>query len=902
MAGRASNRGGGNKNKGIPSSTALSHSATATTSAMSNGGKATSSIGTPSSTRRPNSSVLDVKADATATGTTGGRSPITDTHDPTATLSEEQLSNDLAQFLENPSLKAALADGSLDLTSYSSTVEDELAELESQCIAAYRSKEQDIRQLQTELKECDGILLGLQEMLLGFQADLGGLSGDIRKLQETSKQLGIQLQNRKAAETGLRQFLQHVVLSPQLAHAICKGPVNAIFQASVKELIQIHHDTHEAAAQDWSCQQPPVMTVAGKEMQSHVQQLRLVAVSRIRDYFLLQMVSLRKPQTNIRIIQSHGLLQYADLYDFLVTASPDIAKEIFTVYTESMSKTIYALFRTYQAQLIQLDSTKYAATRQDVLAMEDAHMRDTITTKAKKRVDVFTLGNRAQHVLFNVDGPGNGSGSGGGNEDHMASAYNNNYNYSSNNNNNKAAVGDPSPPILAHVALSEKQSYPYERLFKSCIQHLVDAVTNEHVVCRLLFKRDAFTQLFPPTLGLLLEQLENYLFGCHDALCLLLMIKVTHQFRRLAKKRTIHTLDGFFDQVTKLFWPRLHTVMEAHLRSIRQATPEKLGGVELHAHYVSRRFAEFSCSILLILQSSTNGNNLKEDPNNNNNNKNNTMKKKGQVVRKPAPSRTPVKKQPSFDGASSTGSMSSPPTTASNSVAGPAPSSTTPAASTRSSAGDMLLQDLNELLAEFVALLDRFSEEHVQTKKRIVFMINNLDQIVCIFQERRVAGKELNRVLDLLRTQRELFVEEELLQGFSKMIAFVQQTEAHLSAAQKNLANLGPGAARPNLASLVTTDHVNLQVVESLVREFASNWRGDMDVINRNVLSYFSNFRNGMEILKQVLTQLLLYYTRFQDVLRKVVKSTGGSTPAFMKDLVPTTVILAEIKKYALAI
>ena len=73
-----------------------------------------------------------------------------------------------------------------------------------------------------------------------------------------------------------------------------------------------------------------------------------------------------------------------------------------------------------------------------------------------------------------------------------------------------------------------------------------------------------------------------------------------------------------------------------------------------------------------------------------------------------------------------------------------------------------------------------------------------------------------------------------------------------------------------------------------------------MEGINRNVLSYFSNFRNGMEILKQVLTQLLLYYTRFQDVLRKLYK--GKQPPAVVKDLVPTAVILAEIKKYALAI
>eukprot|EP00980_Cylindrotheca_fusiformis_P023783 scaffold10983_cov133-Cylindrotheca_fusiformis.AAC.1 len=277
--------------------------------------------------------------------------------------------------------------------------------------------------------------------------------------------------------------------------------------------------------------------------------------------------------------------------------------------------------------------------------------------------------------------------------------------------------------------------------------------------------------------------------------------------------------------------------MEIHQRSIKQATATSLGGVDLHAHYVSRRFAEFTCSVLLILQKG------------NKQTKQLDGKAKSPLWR--TPSSANVQDQPKVG-------------------------------STKATAGDMLLQDLNSLLGEYIALLERLSEEHTVNIKRIVFMINNLDQVVCIFQERRVAAsKELNRVLELLMLQRELFVEEELLHGFSKMIAFVQQTEASLAS----------GSA--------SDQAVNIQVVESLVREFASSWRPGMEAINRNVLSYFSNFRNGMEILKQVLTQLLLYYTRFQDVIRKVFKK---QQPAFTKDLVPTTAILAEIKKYALSI
>jgi hypothetical protein len=96
-------------------------------------------------------------------------------------------------------------------------------------------------------------------------------------------------------------------------------------------------------------------------------------------------------------------------------------------------------------------------------------------------------------------------------------------------------------PLVAHVASSEHQTFPYKRLLKSCLQHLVDAVINAHIVCRHTFKRDAFKQLFPLTMQLLLEQLENYLFGCYDALCILLMIKVTRQLRRSAQSRTIHS-------------------------------------------------------------------------------------------------------------------------------------------------------------------------------------------------------------------------------------------------------------------------------------------------------------------------------------------------------------------------
>lgn len=752
---------------------------------------------------------------------------------------ESQLSQDLAQFLANPSLRAALADGSLDLASYSTQVEEEVRQLESECIAVYRSKSEEIKTLRSDLVECQAILASFHEMLLGFQADLGGLSGEIRSLQIKSRDLDVQLKNRREASQGLYSFLEHIVVAPNLAQTLTTGTVNPLFLKSVQELNQIYKDCYSSHPQPWSCNRPPSETVAGREMQEQVTKLRLVAVTRIRDYLLQQMALLRRPQTNVRMIQVHGLLKYAALQDFLVEACPEVATEVFNVYVESMNKTLVQLFRTYQTQLLQLDSTK-AVTRHDVIAMDDALLRDTLTTRAKKRENIFSLGHRATESL-----------------DALSS----------------------SRPILAHVAVAENVRYPYERLFQSLLGHLVDAVLNEHVFCRQFFKRDAFQPLFHGTLSLLLEQLENYLFACYDALCLLLMIKVVHSYRRLARSRKIHSLDSFFEQVTKLLWPRLKTVMDGHLRSVKLATAAKLGDVELHTHYVTRRFAEFCCSILLILHK--------------------TVKPSAPP---PPPAATPGSVRGTTPGAGRKAfvttpdmSLRSPKATTSSTPAtalAPTPTASASAVMMTSSghedfangksAGEQLLEDLSDLIDEYVVLLDRLADEHTLSKKRVVFKINNLDHVVCIFQERRVIGKEFNKFVELLMKQRELFVEEELLTGFSKMIAFVQQTEIHLS-----LVPQGDSAG------------VNLQVVEALVLDFASNWKGNIELMNRNVLSYFSNFRNGMEILKQVLTQLLLYYTRFHDIIRKMWKN---KPPAFCKDLVSTNLILAEIKKYALAI
>ncbi|CAB9507320.1 protein sorting-associated protein 52 [Seminavis robusta] len=84
------------------------------------------------------------------------------------------------------------------------------------------------------------------------------------------------------------------------------------------------------------------------------------------------------------------------------------------------------------------------------------------------------------------------------------------------------------------------------------------------------------------------------------------MIKVVHQYCCMSRHRTIHFLDGFYEKINQLLWPRLKMIVDAHQRSIKSANALKLGEVDSQAHYVSPRFAEFAGSVLLMLKHGNN--------------------------------------------------------------------------------------------------------------------------------------------------------------------------------------------------------------------------------------------------------------------------------------------------------
>ena len=87
---------------------------------------------------------------------------------------------------------------------------------------------------------------------------------------------------------------------------------------------------------------------------------------------------------------------------------------------------------------------------------------------------------------------------------------------------------------------------------------------------------------------------------------------------------------------------------------------------------------------------------------------------------------------------------------------------------------------------------------------------------------------------------------------------------------------------------------ITVAEVEPLVKDFASRWKSAIELMHKDVITSFSNFLCGMEILRAAMTQLLLYYTRLSDCIKRI---NGGSV--LNKDLLSIPSIMYEIKKYS---
>ncbi|KAE8682107.1 Vacuolar protein sorting-associated protein 52 A [Hibiscus syriacus] len=661
-------------------------------------------------------------------------------------ISLEGLQRELEECKDDDVVANILSKG-VKLREYTKGVENNLRKVELDSIQDYIKESDNLVSLHDQIRDCDSILSQMETLLSGFQVEIGSISSDIKILQEKSMDMGLKLNNRKVAESKLAKFVEDIIVPPKMVDIIVDGEVNDEYMRTLdilsKKLKFVEVDPKVKASK------------ALKDVQPELEKLRQKAVSKVFDFIVQKLQALRKPKTNIQILQQNVLLKYKYVISFLKEHSKEVHLEVRAAYIDTMNKVLSAHFRAYIQALekLQLD----IATSSDLIGVEtrSTGLFSRGREPLKNRSAVFALGERL-NVLKEID----------------------------------------QPALIPHIAEASSLKYPYEVLFRSLHKLLMDTATSEYLFCDEFFGEESiFYEIFTGPFAVIDEHFNSILPNCYDAIGLMLIIRIVHHHQLIMSRRRVPCLDSYLDKVNIALWPRFKMVFDMHVSSLRNANVKLLWEDDNHPHYVMRRYAEFTASLIHL-----------------------------------------------------------------NGVYG----------------DGQLELNMERLRMAVDDLLLKLAKMFSKPKLQIVFLINNCDMTISVLKEASPEGGKVQQHFEeMLKSNTGLFVEELLMEHFSDLIKFV-----------KTRASEDPNAS--------TERPVSVREVEPIVKDFGSRWKGAIELMHKDVITSFSNFLCGMEILRAALTQLLLYYTRLSDCIKRI---NGGA--ALNKDLVSISSIMYEIRKYS---
>ncbi|GAA0149529.1 membrane traffic protein [Lithospermum erythrorhizon] len=669
-----------------------------------------------------------------------------DDDDATEDISLEGLEQELLECKDDEVVANILSKGT-KIRQYTKDVETNIRKNELQSIEDYIKESDNLVSLHDQIRDCDVILSQMETLLTGFQDEIGSISSDIKILQEKSMDMGLKLKNRKVAESKLAQFVEDIIVPPRMIDIIVDGEVNEEFMRMLetlsKKIKYVEMDPTVKISKAW------------KDVQPELEKLRQKAVSKVYDFMVQKLFALRKPKTNIQILQQSVLLKYKYIISFLKEHGKEVYNEVRAAYIDTMNKVLSAHFRAYIQALekLQLD----IATSSDLIGVEarSSSLFSRGLEPLKNRSAVFALGDRIK-ILKEIE----------------------------------------EPALIPHIAEASSKKYPYEVLFRSLHKLLMDTATSEYLFCDDFFGEESmFNDIFSGPFAVIDEHFTSILPNSYDAIGLMLMIRIIHQHQLIMSRRRIPCLDSYLDKVNISLWPRFKMVFDMHLSSMQNANVKTLWEDDVHPHYVMRRYAEFTASLIQL----------------------NVEYGDGQLD-----------------------------------------------------------WNLERLRMAVDVLLVKLANTFTKTKQRTVFLINNYDMTIAVLKEASPEGGKIQMHFEeLLKNNTAVFVEELLLEHFGNLIKFVKTRASEDQ-------------------STVSQKPITIPEVEPLVKDFASRWKAAIELMHNDVITSFSNFLCGLEILKATLTQLLLYYTRLTDCIKKI---PGGS--ALNKDLVTISSIMYEIRKYS---
>lgn len=452
-------------------------------------------------------------------------------------------------------------------------------------LTAYTKEDQNLALLlefqQTELPK----LAAAEETLLELAERLHIAETAAISLQRKADEFAQSLIAGEETREYVAAFVDRLVLDPYLIRHVVDGKVgereyaDCLGELSKKVALHDMPDMKES--------------VAYPELNKYLFELVATAVTKVSNFVMEKIALLKRPNTNVKIVKENVLLKHRPLVEFVELHAPGVFQEIKTSYVETMSRTYFVLFKKYLAGLLMMKQqlpSEYADTL--VGSLSDS------SGGSQALSGMFgSSGNASQAGRGVIAGRTGGAGVGqfalGSRLDVL-----------------KEVEG---PAIVLATALDNKEKFYYEQTHRSLGKMLSETCASEHYFCEHFFGESdgrMFNSFFKRIIGFILDVVAAHTAPTKDTLGVLLALKVNEAHRSSMQMRKIFDLSDFFIQADILLKPKFKKLFDENIASMAEASKTvtkaaRKGIGDTSPHIVTRRYAEFSASLLAIARFGT---------------------------------------------------------------------------------------------------------------------------------------------------------------------------------------------------------------------------------------------------------------------------------------------------------
>ena len=476
-----------------------------------------------------------------------------------ASSSSSAASSLLMRYRNHEAVRSLLAgdvDGDADddfesLDRRAREVESALADVERRSIDEHAAECENLMELGKTVEACEETLAEMESTLGTFQRDLGRISNDIRELQRASEILRVQSANRANAERALGDAIESLALQPELIHAVFRADVGAdAFMSSLEVLGNKLDAVREMKSRKAS--------LAVNEVAPELEKLRVKAVDRTWAFLYGEFTSLKKPRTNVQLVQENTLAKYAPLIAFLRERGQEVYWEVKGTYVDVVGRVLKTSLSSY------LESLK--------LVSKQPRPRVALAAKKAKTAPASSAGDVAASAasvlagMFASATMSTSASSDDGNADCDGL-------FVLGDRARALRAAETEPPIVVHRQSDKvkQECFDYEELFRSAHRLLIDTATFEYAFCEVFWRgeRDVFESVFAAPLAAYNTFVaQGALQVAHDAVGLLVAIRVNNAHRRVMSRRRVPALDAYIDNVNMTLWPNFKSACDVHIKSL----------------------------------------------------------------------------------------------------------------------------------------------------------------------------------------------------------------------------------------------------------------------------------------------------------------------------------------------